>query len=295
MDISIKHIVCSGGGHSGIIYYGILKELNKKGFWDIKNIETFHGTSVGCIISVFISLKCDWDILDDFIIKRPWQTVFKFNMYSLIESITKEGIFNVKVIEDLFMPLFKANDISINITMDEFYNLTNIHHYFYTTDINSLKILEISHKTHPEWRLIDAVYSSCAIPIIFSPYFKEGICYYDGGMLSNYPISHCLSKEYINPDEVLGIRTYGGVKENKVIEKDKTLFYYIIIIFFILLDNLVSNRYISSIKYEVRTKWNRLSLENLYNATNDSEYRKQLIQEGIDIANEFYSSNVVSL
>jgi hypothetical protein len=27
----IKQIVCSGGGHNGFIYYGILRELNKKG------------------------------------------------------------------------------------------------------------------------------------------------------------------------------------------------------------------------------------------------------------------------
>ena len=53
----IKHLVLSGGGVVGFSFYGLLRETNKKGLWDISNIETIYGTSVGSIISIFYYKK----------------------------------------------------------------------------------------------------------------------------------------------------------------------------------------------------------------------------------------------
>ena len=38
----IKHLVFSGGGPIGLISYGAAKQLNKKKFWEIENIETIY-------------------------------------------------------------------------------------------------------------------------------------------------------------------------------------------------------------------------------------------------------------
>ena len=81
----IKHIVCSGGGVAGFTFYGILKEANKQGIWDIENIETMYGTSVGSIVNTILSLKYDWKDIDDYLMKRPWDMVYNVNMYSFFE------------------------------------------------------------------------------------------------------------------------------------------------------------------------------------------------------------------
>ena len=52
----IKHLVFSGGGPIGLISYGAAKQLNKKKFWEIENIETIYGTSVGAYMGTLISL-----------------------------------------------------------------------------------------------------------------------------------------------------------------------------------------------------------------------------------------------
>jgi hypothetical protein len=83
----IKYLVLSGGGSIGFSMYGILRESNKRGCWNIQNIEKIYATSVGTIIAVMISLNYDWDTLDDYLIYRPWQDIFKFDMYSFINSI----------------------------------------------------------------------------------------------------------------------------------------------------------------------------------------------------------------
>jgi predicted acylesterase/phospholipase RssA len=84
----IKHIVISGGGTDGFISYGILRESQKYGFWEKDDIESIYGTSIGAIFSIIISLKFDWDTLDDYIIKRPWHTVFTFDMNSILNSFS---------------------------------------------------------------------------------------------------------------------------------------------------------------------------------------------------------------
>ena len=65
----IKHIVISGGGPTGLSYYGVLKETHKNGLWKYENIETMYGTSVGSIILTVISLQYEWDTIDDYLIK----------------------------------------------------------------------------------------------------------------------------------------------------------------------------------------------------------------------------------
>ena len=77
----IRHIVCSGGGVTGFSFYGILKECYARGIWKVENIQTIYGTSVGSIFAVILALNYDWQTMDDYLIKRPWQNVFKFNLY----------------------------------------------------------------------------------------------------------------------------------------------------------------------------------------------------------------------
>ena len=170
---TIRHIVCSGGGVTGFSFYGILKECYSRGIWKFENIETIYGTSVGSIFAVILALNYDWKTMDDYLIKRPWHNVFKFDLFSILDSIDRRGIFGIKTIEDTFSSLLLGKDIPINVTMKEFYDITKIEIHIFTTEIMNFELVDISYKTHPDWRVIDAVYSSCSIPIIFSPLIKE--------------------------------------------------------------------------------------------------------------------------
>ena len=61
--MTIKHLVISGGGPLGLRYLGALKKLEQEEFWNLDNIESIYGTSVGAIIGAFICLKYDWETL----------------------------------------------------------------------------------------------------------------------------------------------------------------------------------------------------------------------------------------
>jgi predicted acylesterase/phospholipase RssA len=90
----IRHLVLSGGGFTGFCFYGALRETNIHGFWNIKNINTIHATSVGSLIGVCISMGHDWETLDNYIINRPWNQLFKIDLQAIINSISNRGLFN---------------------------------------------------------------------------------------------------------------------------------------------------------------------------------------------------------
>ena len=54
----IKHIVLEGGGYKGLTTIGVLRVLNQKGYYNIENIKTIYGTSVGAYIAILICFKC---------------------------------------------------------------------------------------------------------------------------------------------------------------------------------------------------------------------------------------------
>ena len=55
----------------------------------------------------------------------------------------------------------------------EFYEINKIDLHIFSTELNKFETVDFSHKTHPDWRIIDVIYCSSALPIVFSPYMKE--------------------------------------------------------------------------------------------------------------------------
>ena len=167
--MTIKHLVLSGGGPIGFNELGALQQLEKNGFWKINDIETIYATSVGGIISVLLCLKFDWETINDYFIKRPWNDVYKIKLDQLFNAYHKKGIFDTKISEIFYKPFFSARDISLEVTLKEFYEISNIEIHLFTFDINNFELCDISYLTHPDLSLLTAVYMSSAIPILFSP------------------------------------------------------------------------------------------------------------------------------
>jgi predicted acylesterase/phospholipase RssA len=281
---TIKHIVCSGGGLAGFAFYGAIKESHNQGLWQIENIQTIYATSVGTIIAAMLALKYDWETLDDYLIKRPWQNVFTFNLYSILDTINKRGMFGIEIIQDIFLPLFNGKDVQMDITLLEFYKLTNIEIHMCTTDINSFQLIDISHKTHPDWNVIEAIYSSCAVPVLFTPLFKNNESYCDGGLLANYPLEQSI-KNGANPTEILGIHYKGGNADecNKRVTRETSLLDYVISIINRLIGLVLDKQVVHVIALEYCIWCPSLSIYDLINTTNDNEIRIRLIQQGIDV------------
>ena len=232
--MTIKHLVLSGGGPIMIQLLGSIQHLESNKFIDLKNIESIYGTSAGAIVGILICLKYDWETINDYIIKRPWQDVFKIKVDKIFESYSKKGIFDLKTIEKCFKPLFDAKDIPMDITLEDFYKYSNIELHFFSFEINDFKIEDISYLTHPKLSLLTAIHMTCSLPILVTPvYIDDNKFYIDGGIVCNYPLKNCIDSGK-NIDEILGFKNQYDNETKSHINFESTLLEFVM---FFLLDS----------------------------------------------------------
>lgn len=289
--MNIKHLVISGGGPNLFTGYGLLKKLNIEKFWNLKDIETIHATSAGAIIGLFIALNIEWDALDDYFIKRPWEEVFNITPQMIFDAYSKKGIYNKKIFEDIFEPFFRLNELPLSINFEEFYEKTKIDINMYCTDINEFKLICLNYKKFPKMSILEGVHASSSIAPIFSPVIFDKNCFLDGGILSNYPLVECLeSNKNIKKDEVLGI--IGTHKNNSCfIEKETTITDYILKIIYNLIDKSDASKSCSNaIDYEICYPTKERSGSTWKDSILLSDCREKMIKNGENFAEKYLSN-----
>lgn len=291
----IKNMVISGGGGTFLfIAHGIIKETAIKKIWDIKNLKTIYATSAGAILSYIIALNYDWETLDKYMINRPWDKVFEINTNSILNSFKGCGILGIQVIEKLFEPLLKAKDMSLDINLMEFYEKTGIEIHTFSSELIEFEIIDISYKTHPTWKITEAVYCSSCLPILFIPYRKDDKVYLDGGFLNNYPLNNCIDNSSVNKNEILGINKIMNKKPNNsklTFDEKTTLFDYISLLFSLTFQNLTYYKIKPNIPIPneifIYDKPNANMLYDIYDCTTKEETRVNLIKEGQTLSSSF--------
>ena len=283
--MTIKHLVISGGGPSMIQTLGAIQYLETAEFIDIHNIETIYGTSAGAIVGVLIALKYDWVTINDYIIKRPWQDVFAIKAQNIFDAYTKKGLFDIKTIEKCFKPLLDAKDISMNITLDEFYKYSNIELHFFAFEINNFVLTDVSHLTHPDLSLLVALQMTCGLPVLLTPVFIEDKCYADGGIMCNYSLKHCVESGK-KEDEILGFKN-NYIKNESFITSESTIIDYLLSFLFKLIGNVNQDHIQPPIKNEVVFNIHFLSMDVFKKALSDVHVREDLFKSGESYAKEF--------
>ena len=308
ISMTIKHLIISGGGPLGFRYLGALEKLNKEDFWKIEEIESIYATSIGSIIGAFICLKYDWDTLNKYIIERPWHDAFKVTGKQIFNSYYKKGLFDKKLAEIIFKPLLEAKDLSLSITLEEFYEFSKIDLHIFTFELNKFETVELSHTTNPTMLLLDALTMSSALPGIFMPTIIDDCCYIDGGVMCNYPINQCL-RDHSNKDELLGINLTYDVDNNSIdnsniqknnfanvaVNKESSLLEYIICMTLNSMNYIKNSVKLESIENTVKCSItdNPLTLDIIQEAIHSQELRRQWVIKGEEDAELFLSERLL--
>lgn len=283
----IKHLVFSGGGPIMVQVLGAIQHLEKENFVNMKNIESIYGTSAGSIVGILICLDFDWETINDYIIKRPWQDVFPIKVQNIFDAYTKKGVFDIKTIEKCFKPLFDAKDISLDINLEDFYKLTKIELHLFSFEINEYKVHDISYLTHPDLSLMIAVQMTCALPILVTPVCTDGKCYIDGGMSSNYPLGYCITSGK-NPDEILGFKNKYS-DDKSYINSESTILDFLLSFLFKAVFSINTDNIQPNIKYELLCDVKQLSFNVLRSSLSSIEVRRDLFNNGVESAIKFLS------
>jgi predicted acylesterase/phospholipase RssA len=292
--MQIKHLVISGGGQTMFQSLGAIQYLEQNGLINFNNLTSIYGTSAGAIVSVFISLKYDWETLNEYVIKRPWHKVFSIKANTILDSYSKKGLFDNSVVEKCFKPLFDAKNISMEITMKQFFEYNGIEIHMFSFELNSFEGVDISYKTHPDLLLIKAIHMTSSFPVFLSPVLIENKCYIDGGIICNYPLDKCI-ETYGNVDEILGFNNdYSSQKkesnnkeQNNIITEESSLIDFLLGLFIKIVRSMETDTKQQKIKNEIMCKADHISVDVMKKCLYSHEVRQQLLDSGIDASKEF--------
>ena len=273
MLMTIKHLVISGGGPIMLQILSAIQELERKEYLNMKNIESIYGTSAGAIVAVMISLKFDWDTINDYIIKRPWQDVFPIKVQNIFDAYTKKGIFDIKNVEK------------------DFFNLTKVDIHMSSFELNEYKVKDISHESFPNLPILTAIQMTCALPVLVTPVFIDDKCFIDGGVACNYPLCFCVDSGKL-ANEILGFKNSYENENNSKIGENSTLLDYLLFFLFKALNFIHDNNIQPTIKNEIIFDTSYISFDILKNALTKIEVRRELFEKGKQSVNTFLENTV---
>ena len=208
-----QHLVLSGGAIVGFAYFGTLQTLIEHKKLNIDDIQTIHATSIGTLLAVCFTLGYELDVLKTYLIDRPWKDLYKIDFHSIVRAIKDGGMFDRIELLKTIEPLLLGKDLSVEISLIEFYAYNHKEIHFYATEYSELQLVDISYKTHPTWKLIDAIFASCCLPVLFIPLFHEEKYYIDGAIVMNYPLQCCLDQG-CDINTILGLTTKSVEEES---------------------------------------------------------------------------------
>ena len=229
----IRTLVLSGGAYKGLYIFGALKHLIQTKHIKLKNIKHFYGSSVGCLIAVMLSLKLSIEHLEYFIVKKDWSSLVTLTPSIFFDMIDKKGLYGREFFEEILNKLFLYKGLSKDITMKEFHDFSKKTNHFYTMCANTIELEEISHLTHPDMKVVDAVYQCCALPFVFQPVWRGNSYYMDGNFICPYPIEQCLAAGH-KPRNVLGVKLSSSDDDDDAVEDDNIFKYGMLMIYKIL-------------------------------------------------------------
>lgn len=278
----IKSIIISGGGHSVFTFYGIIKQALQSKYIVYENLESLYGTSAGSLICLLIALNIETEVLDNYLINKPWQELFHLTFDSFMHLYETFGIFKNDIFVDIFSHLFAYKEMDVNITFEEFYQYNNLDIHLYSTKLENLEYTDFNHLTTPKMKVLDAIHASCAVPFIFPPYKQDTAYYLDGSIMIDLPLEPALIKH--DKEEVLVIKKFS---EYIVLKENPNLLDYMGFVFVNLIHKIIrcNNQHIENF---IVVKDNTVSLDDILQMASQKEKRNTAIQYGMDLFELFY-------
>ena len=282
--MTIKHLAISGGSYKGFYTLGALNYLVDIKYYDINEIESIYGASVGGMIGLVLCLKLDLKDVIDHAINRPWQNLFRFTAEDIFNIIPKKGFMGKEFIYSLFDNFFKNVGISKNATMKDIYNFSNITLNLFTLNTKSFKLETISHKTHPDMKVLDAVYMGISLPFIFQPLFFENCYYIDGGVVNPYPLNICISDNK-NKDEILAFKIIDDKLDST--DEEGSIFHFGFYLFYRLIYENYNYKIVENVVDEIIIPSVTMSIMDARKIINTKSIREQMIVDGEKYAKLF--------
>ena len=196
-----RFLVFGGGGTSAVSGLGAIEALCDhvySGRRDVMrdSVEGVAGCSAGALCAVIVATGTDPKSFLRFPGLYESSSIAPAPDASLFFS--KFGFDSGEALVTLLTRVLRLIGVSEHCTLSSFFNLTRKPVFIAASDMGRLKRVFLSHESHPDLTLMDALYRSMTIPFVFVPQRDEkGTLWLDGQLFDpipydNFPASETL-------------------------------------------------------------------------------------------------------
>jgi predicted acylesterase/phospholipase RssA len=197
----IDTLCFSSGGFYGLFFISSLKYLIDINYFDLNNITTFVGTSIGAAISFLLVIGYTPEELYVFFKNYDFKNLeLDIDLLSLEKNLENFGLDNCKNGIDLIIFLFERKlKLKLdNITLKDLYVLTKKKFILNATNFNKGGEVLFSYESHPDILVLQVLRMTVSIPVIYTPVLYKNEYYLDGALCNDILLSLC------NPKTTLG-------------------------------------------------------------------------------------------
>jgi NTE family protein len=168
-------LVLGGGGMRGMAHVGVLKALKTLGI----EYDAIIGTSIGSLVGAMAAGGYSIERMEEIVSEIQREHYFRLNVVKFLlkgmraPSVYRGDHFRAKLAE--ILPDISFDEMKVPFYCNAVRLETGGTIFWGTPGSNDIS-------------LVDAVYSSCALPGIFEPLQRDGYHYMDGGIVDSLPL-----------------------------------------------------------------------------------------------------------
>lgn len=208
----MKELILSGGGVRALCMIGYLKKQS------MDDLESVAGTSMGALLGCLFACGYNARELEDIFMEIDWSKLFAHNIMECLTTLTSQYAVNDgNTVKDLLHSLVYNK---LGISEPTFDQLPR-HFACCATDLVSNKMVVFSDSTTPNASVVQAVFCSMCLPLLFAPVVWDDMVLVDGSLKNNFPLSlrRCDPKEglyvrvsntFHQPNPLKSLDTYLG-------------------------------------------------------------------------------------
>ena len=182
-------LVLGGGGMRGMAHVGVLKAMRTLGL----EYDAIVGTSIGSLIGAMAAGGYPIEKIEALVAAVQKEDYFRLNFVKfLLKGTQARSMYrgdNFRRSLERILPKIGFSDMQVPFFCNAVRLETGGSVFWGTPGLDDID-------------LVDAVYSSCALPGIFEPYERDGYNYMDGGMVDSVPLRFAKT---LNPDLIIAV------------------------------------------------------------------------------------------
>jgi NTE family protein len=182
-------LVLGGGGMRGMAHVGVLRALRTLGI----EYDAIVGTSIGALVGAMAAGGFPVEKIEALVAKVQKEDYFRLNFLKFLFKGTRtQSMYHGETFRATLkriLPEVPFGSMKVPFYCNAVRLETGGSVFWGTPGMQDIDI-------------VDAVYSSCALPGVFEPYEKDGFNYMDGGMVDSVPLRFAKT---LNPELIIAV------------------------------------------------------------------------------------------